>query len=364
MYQIIEPTLLLNTSICKANIKKMAERVKGWRGDFRPHFKTHQSAEIGGWFREVGVERITVSSFTMAKYFAQQGWQDITVALTCTKIHSELINELSANINLNILVEDDETIQELEKTLKNPVGVFIKADTGYNRTGINASDLSGIKKILCCLKDTTKLIFIGFLTHAGNTYYARNKEQLEDMVEPALEKILAIKTFLKDEFPLMQLSWGDTPSCSIYNNFYGMDEYRPGNFVFYDYTQVQIGSCKMSDVAVCLAAPVLAVHPQRKEIVMHAGAVHLSKDWVELPSGVTSYGKVVKLNGLEWDTEQVVGEVRSISQEHGIVSVGEEALEQIKPGDTLGIIPVHSCLTAHLMKQFLSNEGNFIEMMK
>ena len=29
---------------------------------FRPHFKTHQSAEIGSWFRDFGVTRITVSS--------------------------------------------------------------------------------------------------------------------------------------------------------------------------------------------------------------------------------------------------------------------------------------------------------------
>ncbi|GAF01484.1 alanine racemase [Saccharicrinis fermentans] len=365
MHPIAEPSLLLNTSICKANITKMAARIRGWQGDFRPHFKTHQSAKIGQWFRDAGVERITVSSFKMAHYFAQHGWKDITVALTCTPIHTAAINQLAATINLNILIEDVASIQALEDHLENPVGVFIKADTGYNRTGIDAEDFITLKKILAHLKDTKKLIFIGFLTHAGNTYHARNMAQIKKVVDPALEKMLALKTFLRKEFPLMELSWGDTPSCSIYNDFYGINEYRPGNFVFYDYTQVQIGSCSMNDVAVCMAAPVLATHPQRNEIVVHAGAIHLSKEYIQLPNGNISYGKVVKINhALEWDTHDIIGEVKSLSQEHGVISANKKIFAHIQPGDILGIIPVHSCLTAHLMKHFLTTEGNFIEMMK
>ncbi len=364
MHQIFEPTLLLNKSICKANIKRMAERVKSWNGDFRPHFKTHQSAEVAEWFREQDVERITVSSFKMAFYFAQNGWKDITVAITATKLHAGIINELAAKINLHIIVEDEHTIVELENLLQHPVGLFIKVDTGYHRTGVDADDLVKIKKLLNGLKEAKKLIFIGFLTHAGNTYRTRSKEQLTETVELSLHRFLALKTFLKDQFPLMQLSWGDTPSCSTYNNFYGIDEFRPGNFVFYDDMQVKIGACQIRDVAVCMAAPVLAVHPQRNEIVVHAGAVHLSKERLELEDGTTSYGSVVKMNGLVWDVQQVIGPVMSLSQEHGIISVAKQFINTIKPGDLVGVIPVHSCLTANLMKKFLCTDGNFIEMMK
>ncbi|SMO65000.1 D-serine deaminase, pyridoxal phosphate-dependent [Saccharicrinis carchari] len=364
MSPIFEPTLLLNESVCKANIKRMAERVKGWNGDFRPHFKTHQSARIAEWFREQGIERITVSSFKMARYFAQNAWKDITVAITATQIDAASINTLAAKINLNIVVEEEQTIMALERGLQHPVGVFVKVDTGYHRTGVDADDLIKIKKMLSGLRETKKLIFIGFLTHAGNTYGTRNKVQISEIVEPALQKFLALKTFLKDHFPLMQLSWGDTPSCSVYSDFYGVDEFRPGNFVFYDCMQVQIGACQLSDIAVCLAAPVIAVHPQRNEIVVHAGAVHLSKEGLELADGSTTYGSVVKLNGRDWDSEQVLGQVRSLSQEHGIISVSKQVMPTLKPGDVVGVLPVHSCLTANLMKQFLSTDGNFIEMMK
>ncbi|MCW3805995.1 alanine racemase [Plebeiibacterium marinum] len=361
---ISEPTLLLNPDICRRNIRTMNNRIKKWGGVFRPHFKTHQSAVIGEWFKEEGVGCITVSSFKMAEYFARKGWEDITVAITATILNVDIINQLAAKINLNIVVEDGYTIQVLEEQLKYPVGVFIKADTGYHRTGMDADDLVEIKGLLNKLRDTRKLIFIGFLTHAGNTYEARGVDSIVKETELSLQKFLALKVFLKDSFPLMQLSWGDTPGCSVYDGFQGVDEFRPGNFVFYDYMQSEIGCCQLTDVAVCLAAPVIAVHPQRNEIVVHSGAVHLSKDRVTKGDGSCSYGKAVSLRGMEWDVESEIGEVKTLSQEHGIIKAHYDKIISLKPGDVIGILPVHSCLTANLMKKFLTTEGNLIQMMQ
>jgi D-serine deaminase-like pyridoxal phosphate-dependent protein len=62
---------VLNKTICQQNIELMAEKARRHNLTFRPHFKTHQSAEIGTWFQKVGVEKITVSLGCMAKYFAE-----------------------------------------------------------------------------------------------------------------------------------------------------------------------------------------------------------------------------------------------------------------------------------------------------
>ncbi len=355
-----EPVLVLNEEICKRNIKNMADRIRNFGGTFRPHFKTHQSAEVGEWFRAFGVDCITVSSFKMALYFAEQGWKDITVALTTTILQTELIEELAQRINLNILVEDVETIIQLEQKLNHPVGIYIKVDTGYHRTGVNADDLSVVKKLLLSLKDARNLIFIGFLTHAGNTYAAKGTEEVNEVAGVAMQKLLALKVFLKDEFPLMQISWGDTPSCSVFDDFQDIDEFRPGNFVFYDYMQYLIGSCQLKDIAVCLAAPVIALHKDRGEVVVHGGAVHLSKESVKNNVGKDIYGLVVSISKGIWDVENVLGEVKSLSQEHGIISVYEDCMDKFCIGSLVGILPVHSCLTVNLMKKFFTSEGNLI----
>jgi len=70
MKEIKRPTLFINKAIAKANIKAMAQKAKINNLSFEPHFKTHQSKEVGEWFREEGVTAITVSSVAMAIYFA------------------------------------------------------------------------------------------------------------------------------------------------------------------------------------------------------------------------------------------------------------------------------------------------------
>ena len=67
---VTKPTFVVDPVICRRNIARMADKARGAGLKFRPHFKTHQSAAIGAWFREEGVTAITVSSVSMARYFA------------------------------------------------------------------------------------------------------------------------------------------------------------------------------------------------------------------------------------------------------------------------------------------------------
>ena len=55
------PFLQLDEVKVRNNIKKMAAKASGSGIKFRPHFKTHQSLEIGNWFREFPIDGITVS---------------------------------------------------------------------------------------------------------------------------------------------------------------------------------------------------------------------------------------------------------------------------------------------------------------
>lgn len=208
-----------------------------------------------------------------------------------------------------------------------------------------------------------KLIFIGFLNHAGHTYEAHSTEEIISIKNQSTQKLLALKTFLKASFPLMQLSYGDTPSCSLSNNFTDLDEIRPGNFVFYDEMQTNLDTCSRNDIAVALICPIVATHPKRQEMVVHGGAIHLSKDRLTLPNGDSHYGVAVKFTDNHWQTNEVIGTVKSVSQEHGIIKLNDEYITEFHPGDLIGILPIHSCLTANLMKEYLTTEGEKIEMM-
>jgi D-serine deaminase-like pyridoxal phosphate-dependent protein len=114
---------MLNTAIAKRNIKRMAEKARRSDVRFRPHVKTHQSATIGEWFRAEGVSGITVSSLDMAEYFAENGWDDITVAFPANWLQIDLIKRLAERIRLNLLVESTESVEFLAQNLPSPVNI-------------------------------------------------------------------------------------------------------------------------------------------------------------------------------------------------------------------------------------------------
>lgn len=356
------PTLFLDPMRCKKNIAKMAAKAQRNNVAFRPHVKTHQSLAVARWFKEEGVTKITVSSLKMAVYFAQE-WNDITVAFPTNILEIKTINSLASKIQLNLCVENIEVLEFLEKNLNAPVGIFLKVDIGYNRTGIAVDRFSEIDPLLSRMDQTSLLQFKGFLGHAGHSYQCRTKESIEAVHQASKEQFLRLKDRYQQQYPELILSYGDTPSCSVTEDFAGIDEIRPGNFVFYDVTQNIIGSNELDEVAVAMACPVVAIHPNRNEIVVYGGGIHLSKDRIEDPEVGVIFGRVVEQKGRSWGGCIPKMYLKSLSQEHGIVSVPPEQMQRYAIGDLLWVLPVHSCMAADLMKEFHTPDGDVLSTM-
>lgn len=356
---ITKPTLLLDEKKCRQNIERMVKRAKKFNCDLRPHFKTHQSHTVGEWFKEYGIKSCAVSSLQMAEYFAQAGWSDITVAFPLNILEHETVNQLAKQISLNICVESIDAAQSVNEWLKFPIGIFIKTDAGYHRTGISAEDFTGIEAILNELNKNPLIIFKGFLQHAGHTYQAKGKTEIDEIHSYTSEKMIKLKDHFKVKYPEIIISNGDTPTCSVSDNFDHIDEMRPGNFVFFDVMQAEIGSCQYENIAVAMACPVVAKHADRNEVIVYGGAVHFSKDRIE-KDGKIIYGLIAEPKEKTWGNPISDWYVKKLSQEHGTIHVPDEALDQIKIGDLLYILPIHSCLTANLMSKYYTLDGEEI----
>jgi len=362
MTVIIRPTLVLDKEVALRNIERMAKKAAAHHLRFRPHFKTHQSVEVGEWFRPFGVEAITVSSVRMAEYFAANGWDDITLAFPVNLLELININRLAASIKLNVLVESKEVAKVLAEQVSHPLGVYLKIDAGSYRTGIAASNTAVISAILNPLAINKKLSFKGFLTHAGQTYSAKSTNEIFSCHFDVLLKLNKLKTLYQRNFPNLEISIGDTPSATLCTNFNGVDEIRPGNFVFYDLMQQNLGVCSFDDIAVKMVCPVVAKHVSRNEIVIYGGAIHLSKESIININGKPMYGRIViNRNGIKTLLDPL-NYVSKLSQEHGILKVEQQQVKNFQVGDLVSIIPVHSCLTANLMGHYQTTDGEVIEM--
>jgi len=361
--KIIKPTLVINKEKVLKNILRMKEKIENTAIPvrFRPHFKTHQSAEVGEWFRELGTSVITVSSVDMAFYFFQHGWQDITIAILVNPLEIEAINRLAEKeqVTLNLLVDSREMVSFLDKRLKSPVKLWIKIETGYHRTGVEWDSKDEVLQIAKKIKVSPKLNFSGLLTHSGHSYRAGSKDLIRQVYNDTVTKLTALKGYLENNgIAGTEISLGDTPTCSILDQFDGIDEIRPGNFVYYDVMQLFLGSCREEDIASAVACPVIAKYPHREEIVIYGGAVHLSKDFVTDKKNRKVFGLVAfpEKDFQNWEPSINDTYVSTLSQEHGVIKIHHRALKQVKVGDILMVLPVHSCLAVHCLRQFETNK--------
>lgn len=328
----------------------MSDKAKRNNLEFRPHFKTHQSHKIGNIFRDFGVTGITVSSLKMARYFADAGWNDITVAFPINVLAADDYNELASKINLKTLAISKEAVEKLDAGISEKMGLYIEIDPEYGRSGIPASDLDKISEVKKAIEDSAHFNFEGFYCHAGHTYQARSKDEVRKVAEAALEKLAEIKSEFKDT----AICYGDTPSCSVLDEFGPATQISPGNFVFYDWMQFQIGSCSPDEIAIYMEVPVVEKFDQRKQILIHGGAVHFSKEEI-LVDGKPTFGQLI--------TPELSAENRisKVSQEHGIIECATDVYEQYKIGESIKIYPIHSCLTSNLMKGYRSTTGEEID---
>lgn len=346
---LTRPTVLIDKARATANIRRMADRAARAGAVFRPHFKTHQSGVVGRWFHEAGIRQITVSSLDMAARFANLGWRDITVAILHNPLADQQAQRLVRQLHerggrLGLLVDDPDVAAGLAAFTSAPTDVWLKIDTGYGRTGIRWDDEAGLRSTLDQCRGLT--VVRGLLTHSGHSYRARSRAEIQDIYTETIEHLETARRLTGR--PDLELSLGDTPCCNVADDLSACDEIRPGNFVFADLMQLQIGSCRVQDLAAAVACPVLGVYPERQQIVLHGGAVHLSKEFLTDEKGQACYGCLGTMTG------DGLGEILpqfplvSLSQEHGIVAC-PEGVPPLAAGDLVLVWPVHSCLSCNLL---------------
>lgn len=357
--KVKRPTLLVDKQKVLRNIDRVVQKARSTNTAVYPHFKTHQSLQIGDWFNEAGIDGITVSSVSMARYFTDAGWQNIFIAFPVNINEIKDIAELSELVNLTLLVNEEIQVQNLIAHVLKPVKIKVEIETGSNRSGIIPDDRSKITAVLELISSSQHL-FDGFYSHFGHTYRALGKSSVEEIFNRSFSILKDLQTDYEQFLP--EISLGDTPSASVLTSYDGIKSMHAGNYVFYDLTQVQVGACIEDDIGIALAVPIVSKNQQNLELIVYGGGVHLSKEILDSNEiGQRIYGKIVDLTDEGWSNSLRGCYVKSISQEHGVVQVTQQVFDRFNVGDTVGILPVHSCMTADCMRSYNLLSGDHVD---
>jgi D-serine deaminase-like pyridoxal phosphate-dependent protein len=338
------PCLVLDLDRVQHNAERMSSKAKQLGVRLRPHIKTHKCIEVAKIQTAGHDGAITVSTLAEAKAFAKHGFDDITYAVPIQRgKFDEAIEILKSGVMLNLLTDDATTIKALNEASGNTgvsFDVFLKIDCGTHRVGVepNSNEAIDIPRLI---SDSKNLNFAGILTHAGHSYDAETREQILEVARHERDVMVAFaETLRNDGIEVPTVSVGSTPTMSLVDNLDGVDEIRPGNYIFFDNFQATLGSCSFEDTALTVLAAVM--HKGKDKLVVDAGAIALSKD--RGPIGLDpscGYGRVLDIEGNENGLR-----VTGMSQEHGTITGDSEYLDRLGVGDRVRILANHSCLTA------------------
>jgi D-serine deaminase-like pyridoxal phosphate-dependent protein len=339
----------------------MSARIATLGAALRPHVKTHKCVEVARIQTGGGAGGITVSTLAEARAFAAHGFKDITYAVPIEPGKFDEAIELSKHCERFALITDDSSIPPLLDEAARRRGLtldlFLKVDCGYHRCGVEP-DTPEALEIPRLIERARNLRFAGILTHAGHSYHARSHEELLGIARHERDLMREFAERLRsDGIEVPTVSVGSTPTATHVDHLEGVDEARPGNYIFFDAFQATLGSCSFADCALTVLAAVVHRDRTRRKVVLDAGAVALSKDRgaVELDPSC-GFGRVLDLEG-----EDLGLRVDSVSQEHGAVAVEDERLfDTLRVGTRVRVLANHSCLAAAQHTHYHVVEGDSV----
>jgi D-serine deaminase-like pyridoxal phosphate-dependent protein len=343
--EIPTPAVLVDATRLTRNLDRMQAAVSARGLRLRPHAKTHKSPNIARMQIDRGAVGICCAKLGEAEVFADAGIRDVRLPYPLNPVNAGRVLALADRIALSFIVDDLAVARawsEVGARAGRRLDVLIKVDVGFHRCGIDpdAVNAAGIVREVASLPG---LNFRGLLSHAGHGYAANSDAEASAIAatEARLLRDLASSSGAACE----EISVGATPTARFSLQEQGLTELRPGNYAYYDRTQVALGSASFDDCALTVLARVVS-HPAPDRLIFDSGSKTLTNDGARGSGNTAGYGAVLRdLHGSEPDGSLLV---ERLSEEHATVRVTGGATS-LGTGDLVRIVPNHSCVVSNLV---------------
>ena len=351
------PQVVIDRARAIHNIDRAQQLASSAGMRLRPHAKTHKSPVIARWQIERGAVGVCCAKVGEAEVFADAGIADIRLPYPVNPVNAPRVIPLMDRAVISIIVDHLAVARGWSDAMERAgrvLDVLVKVDVGFHRCGIDpdAGDALEFIRAVAAMKG---LRLRGLLSHAGHGYQAASEDELSGIAT----REAAILTSLRDRaassgIGLEELSVGATPTLRYSARQPGLTELRPGNYVYFDRTQLALGSASLGECALTVAATVVS-KPAADRIILDCGSKTLTNDQARGIAKAPGYGAVLTadLTGLD-DTLTI----ERLSEEHATLRVaGKTGLE---PGDRVRVLPNHSCVVSNLVDAVRLVDGDSV----
>ena len=346
------PAALLDREKLTRNCARMREHVHALGSRLRPHMKTLKSVDAAKIALDPLHGGIAVSTLNEARYFGERGFSDVCCAICLPPEKFDAAVRLTeSGARLNFFV-DDPKVALAAADHGGTFEIWIEIDSGEHRTGIKPDD-PALLEIASTIQAGHHTTLMGVATHAGHSYACRTIADIRAVAEQERVAVVDAASRLRNAgFSVPNVSVGSTPTAIHAVSAAGITEFRAGVYMAGDLVQSTLGSLKFDDIAFSVLATVISTRRDRRQIVLDAGGLALSKDrGTKEMTHDYGYGLITNLSAKCVFGELTISEVH---QEHGEVhNVPQSVFDQLHVGSKVRILPNHVCMTAAMYDRLL-----------
>ena len=344
------PAVVVDLDVMERNLSRMAAYCRNKNLRLRPHTKSHKIPELAKRQLAHAAHGITVAKIGEAEVMLEAGITDMLIAYPIIgRGKAEKLADLAMRANITVSLDSVEVARAISEAAKKKdarIGILVELDVGFHRCGVTNED--EVLNVARAVADLPGLEFKGLMFFPGHLQVPeRERHELRVGVNDFLGRSLAK---LEDAgLPVETVSGGSTPTAREGHLFTGVNEIRPGMYIFNDRNMLSVGVAALEDCALSVITTVVSTSVPGRAIV-DAGSKTLSSDGHQVVHG-SGFGMV------KTDPD---ADVERLSEEHGNLNISRSTREY-RVGERLAIIPNHVCSTVNMHNQVYGVRGERVE---
>jgi D-serine deaminase-like pyridoxal phosphate-dependent protein len=345
------PALIVDLDVMERNLSRMAAYCREHELRLRPHTKTHKIPELARKQIQSGASGITVAKLDEAEVMINAGLDDVLIAYPIvgpTKTHR--LADLAQRATITVSLDSETAARGISAAVserQSTVNILVELDVGFGRCGVpSETEALNLAQTIASLPGVNFQGLMFFPGHFGVD--PEQRKTLRADVNELLDRCL--NSFARAGIPLHTISGGSTPSRYESDLFHGMNETRPGTYIFNDRNTVGVSAASLDDCALSVLVTVVST-----SIFGHAaidgGSKTFSSDRYQAEDG--------RGFGLVKDDPAV--EIERFSEEHGHLNIARSE-RRYRVGDRLAVIPNHVCSTVNMHDEIYGVRGERVEV--
>ena len=339
------PALIVDLHIMDANLQRIADYAAEHSLRLRPHTKTHKSTMLARQQIALGAAGLTVAKVSEAEIMVEAGSQDLLVAYPVLgPVKLARLSSVARQTRVTVALDSPEAAQQLSAqavAAKVAFGVLVEIDVGLHRVGVAPHDALALSRAVMALPG---------LEWRGLTFYPGHiKEQSPQLISALSQTVGSIRDeFVRAGLQPEIISGGSTPALYQSHQIDGLNEIRPGTYIFNDINTMISGACSLDQCAASILVTVVS-HTQEDRMIIDGGSKTFSSD--RLVNGETGHGRLMEAPGASF---------HRMNEEHGFIDLAH-AERRFRIGEKVRVIPNHICVAVNLHEQVYGVRNGVVE---